>query len=172
MRAISLDARRQTDAANSDDAEIVLIKVTHESLPAPIRMCTYPAEMITIDPYVWGLYSTWLTDDGSPFLYVMVSAQIPGDQEEVPLGAQLVIQNVDNDIASLLRGHTDKAVVDMAVVLASAPDLPEIEVRGLRLMSVEGTAADVTASIQRDNASGEPASTGRMTKERFPGIHR
>ena len=172
MRLISLNAQMQANARSSDDPEIVLIRVTHPDLPTPIRLCTFPAERISIEPLLFGLYSTWLTDDGSPFLYVMVSAQIPGDQEEMPLGARLVFQNVDNDIATVVRGLTDKAVVDMAVVLGSSPDLIEFEVLGLRLMSADGSADDVAATIQRDNTTGEKASTARMTKSRTPGLHR
>ncbi len=65
-----------------------------------------------------------------------------------------------------------RATVDLAIVLASSPDLVEAEWRGLKLMTAEGDAGDVTFTFSREPLSQEPYPADRMTRQRFPGLIR
>lgn len=172
MRNISLNARLAAAADSTEEVEIVLIKITHEDLDDPVRLSTDPTEMITEDPLVYGTHSTWKTGDGSPFLFVLVSALLPGDEDEGPQQAQLSLSNVDNDIASLLREVRTQATVDMSVVLSSSPNTVEVEFLGLKLVSASGDASSITLTISREPITSEPWPSGRMTRERFPSLFR
>lgn len=172
MRLISMNARLALDAAATDEIEIGLIRITHPDIAEVVRLSTDPTERITTEPLVYGTHSTWLTSDGSPFLFCLVSLAVPGDQDDSPPQASLVFENVDNDVAALLRSVTDRATVDIAVVLASSPNVVEAEFLGFKLVSASGDASSVTLSISLDPVTAEPWPKGRMTRQRFPGLHR
>lgn len=172
MRRVSLNARRSQDASASDEVEVILFKITHDDLDMPIRLSTDPTERISVDPLAYGTRSTWLTTDGSPFLFCLLSTMLPDDQEDQPQAASVVIEVVDREIAAMLRSTTKRAAVDMAVVLGSSPDLIEAEWRGLELITAEGDAGEIRLTISRDPITSEPYPARRMTRNVMPGLHR
>ena len=84
----------------------------------------------------------------------------------------IIIENVDSDIAGLLRSFTDRPIVHMAVVLASSPDLIEVEFRGMVMTGSSGNAGEITIEISRAPIEEESVPMDRFTKDRFPGIFR
>lgn len=173
MRSMPLNARLALDADGSDEIEIVLIKITHEALAAPVRLSTDPTERLTVDPLAYGTRSSWLTANpaADPFLFVLLSAMVPDDKKDAPAAATLTLEAVDNEVAKLLRSTTERARVDMAVVLASNPNELLFEQLDMRLINAEGSADSVTLQISRDPITAEPWPGGRMTRARFPGLH-
>lgn len=174
MRRVSLNARSAFDAATSDEVEIVLLQFEHSALAEPIRVSTDPTMRLATDPLMYGTRSSWMDADPltEPFLFVLASAELPGDQEDAPPAAQIVLENVDNRIAEQLRSVVRRATVHMAVVLASSPDLPEVEYRNLKLMTAEGDASEITLQISRQPIEEEVVPMDRFTRDRFPGLHR
>lgn len=174
MRQVSLNARTAHDAASSAEVEVALFSIEHAALDAPIRLSTDPTERLTTDPLAYGTRSTWDDADpaAEPYLFVLATAQMPGDEEDAPSAATIVLDNVDADIAALLRSFTDRATIHMAVVLASSPDLVEVEYRDLKIVAADGTAAEVSLSISRAPIEEETVPMDRFTKGRFPGIFR
>ena len=173
-RRVSMNARVAFDAQTTAETEVALFVFEHDSLDAPLRLSTDPTERISSDPLAYGTRSTW---DGAnpstdPYLFVLMSAELPGDQEDTPAAATIVLENVDNDIATVLRSFTDMATVHMAIVLASSPDLVEFEFRGMKLLSADGSAGEVQLSIGRRPIEEEQVPMDRFTKDRFPGIYR
>lgn len=169
-----MNARAALDAASSAEVEVALFTIEHPSLAAPVRLSTDPTERLAVDPLSYGARSTWLGANPvtEPFLFVLVSAELPSDQDDAPAAATLVLENVDNDIAALLRSFTDRPVIHMAVVLASSPDLIEDEWRDLRIMAAEGDAGEVSLTISRAPIEDETVPMDRFTKDRFPGMFR
>ncbi|WP_126975032.1 hypothetical protein [Frigidibacter oleivorans] len=174
MRRLSLNARRAHDEPVSPDVEIALIHITHPALTHPIRLSTDPTVRLSVDPLAYGTRSTWMGADPltEPYLFVLVSAELPSDLEDAPSEATLVLEAVTNDIARLLRSFTSRPLVSMAVVLASSPDLIETQYRDLRLVSSDGTASEVEIGLSRQPIEEEPFPSIRFTKDRFPGLHR
>ncbi len=174
MRRLSLNARAALDAATTDEIEIVLLTVEHDDLPAPVRLSTDPTERLSIEPLMYGTRSSWFGADPAtdPYLFVLASAEFPSDLEDTPAAATLVLENVDNEIAQLLRSFTDRPTVHMAVVLASSPDLIEAEFRNLKIVGVDGNAGEVSLSISRAPIEDEHVPMDRFTKDRFPGLFR
>lgn len=170
MRLVSLNARQAADAIGSDEVEVVLFHITHPDLSEPVRLSTDNTERLSVDPLRYCTHSTWQTDDGSPFLFVLASALVPDDKADAPTTAKLFLANLDNSIASLLRSFTEPASVDMAVVLASSPDLVEMEALGMKLVSADGSGDQVSISLSRDPLTAEPWPSGKMTRSRFPGL--
>ncbi len=172
-RRISLNARVAFDAQTTAETEVALFVFEHESLAAPLRLSTDPTERLSTEPLMYGTRSTWDGADPQtdPYLFVLMSAELPGDLEDAPATSTIVLENVDNDIASVLRSFTNMATVHMAVVLASSPDLIEIEYRGMKLLSSEGNADEVRLMIGRRPIEEENVPMDRPTKQRFPGLY-
>ncbi|MFX8797554.1 hypothetical protein ABTM57_19745, partial [Acinetobacter baumannii] len=64
MRILTLNTRRAVDATASDEVEIALIRITHPSIIDPVRLSTDPTSIVSIDPLIYGTYSTWLAPTG------------------------------------------------------------------------------------------------------------
>jgi hypothetical protein len=174
MRRVSLNARTADLGPTTSEVEVALFMITHPELAKPIRLSTDPTERVTADPLMYGTRSAWMDSNPStqPFLFVLASAQLPSDLEDAPAAATIVLENVDNDIAILLRSFTERPTVHMAVVLASSPDLVELEYRGLRIIGAEGNAGEVSLSLSRAPIEDETVPMDRFTKDRFPGLFR
>ncbi len=172
MRRVSLNARLALDAETSDEVEIILVRITHPDLDAPIRLSTDPTIRISDDPPMYATRSTWPDRPSDPYLFVLASALLPDDQEEAPQTSQLVLELVDRDMAKPLRETTTRATVDVAVVMASTPDLVEAEYLGLEITGVDGDAGELRLALSRQPITAEPWPARRMTKAAFPGLHR
>lgn len=174
MRRVSLNARDSFNAQSSAEVEVALFHIEHDDLEAPVRLSTDPTVRLSEDPLYYGTRSSWYNSDPDtePFLFVLAATDLPSDLEDVPAAATIVLENIDIQIAKVLRSFTDRARVSMAVVLSSAPDVVEIEYRGLSLMSANGTAAEITLEISREPIEDEQVPMDRFTKQRFPGLFR
>ncbi|HEY5209301.1 MAG TPA: hypothetical protein VIJ42_07640 [Stellaceae bacterium] len=76
MRRVSLNQRLSFDAAASDEVEICLIKISHPSLDAPIRLSTDATQRLSIEPLAYGTQSTWNSDGGAvaDYSFLLMSA--------------------------------------------------------------------------------------------------
>ena len=72
----------------------------------------------------------------------------------------------------MLQTVTTQATVHLALVLASSPDQVEAEFRDLKLVRSEGDASEITLYLSRQPIEEEGFPAARMTKQRFPGLHR
>lgn len=171
---MSLNARLAQDAEASADIYVVLIEIRHPQLAEPIRLSTDNTERLSDDPLYYGTRSTWRGADpaSQPYLWVVASALVPSDIEDAPAAATVILENLGSDTVALLRSFTDLATVDMAVVLAATPSLIEAEFTDLRLMSHDISAGEIALRISREEIELEPFPALRMTRDRFPGVHR
>ena len=174
MRRLSLNARLAQDADLSDEIHVVLLQIEHPDLDAPIRLSTDNTERITTEPLVYGTRSRWRGANpmSEPFLWVVASALLPSDLDDAPAAATIMLENLDSGMAVLLRSFVDTATLHMAVVLASSPDLVEAEWTDLQLGSAEITGGEITLQFSREEIELERFPGGRMTRNRFPGLHR
>lgn len=174
MRQLSLNARMAQDELATEEIEVVLFEIQHDDLEdGPIRLSTDNAELISEDPRIYGTRSTWrgADPDTQPFLWIVASALLPSDQEDTPAAAQVVLENLDIEMTTLLRSFRTPATVNIAVVLAGTPDVIELEYLGLDLLSADITDTEIQLSLSRDEIELEPFPAGRMTRDRFPGLH-
>ncbi|WP_455270300.1 hypothetical protein [Rhizobium herbae] len=174
MRNVSLNQRLANNSASTDEIQAALFFIEHPSLAKPIRLSTDNTERLSVDPLYYGTRSTWLTANpvADPFLWIVASTVLPSDLDDAPAAATIIVENVDNEIAKLLRSFTDHATVHVAVILASSPNQLEFEVRDLKLVSHDLNAGEVTLQISRQDVEEEDYPVDRMTKDKFPGLHR
>lgn len=173
-RRLSLNARQALIDPVSADFDVVLIEITHPDLDAPLRLSTDNTEMISDEPRIYGTRSTWRGADPAtdPYLWIIASAVLPDDAEDAPAQAQIVLENLDSRMIEVLRSYTDMATVAIAVVEAATPNLIEAEWHGMLLSTSEGTSAEITISLSRDEIELEHFPAGRMTRQKFPGLWR
>jgi hypothetical protein len=159
---------------STDEVEVALFVIEHPSLDAPVRLSTDPTVRLSTDPLMYGTRSTWdgANPKSDPYYFLLASAEFPSDLDDAPAAANIVLENVDNDIAALLRSFTDRPTIHMAVVLATSPDLVEAEFRNLKIVSSDGNATDITLQISRAPIEDEAVPMDRFTKDRFPGLFR
>lgn len=175
MRRVSLNYRIALDAANTDEVEVVLAHITHPDLDAAVKLSTDPTERLSVEPIAYGTHSTWMAtgpQDSEPFSFILMDALLPDDQEDAPPAARLAIAALDSSLAAALRSTSELATVSLAVVLASTPDVIEAEFLGLKLVQADGDAAEIVLSVTLDPLTVEPSPPDRMTRARFPGLHR
>lgn len=172
MREVSLSARASTESGQAHEVEVALFVVEHESLDAPVRLSTDPTERLSVEPLMYGTRSRWFGANPAtdPYLFVLATAGLPSDMEDAPAAVTLTLEAVDRRIADVLRSFITRPTVHMAVVLASTPDVVEVEYRGLQIIASEGNATSVTLSISRAPIEDETFPKDRMTKEAFPGM--
>lgn len=173
MRRVSLNARRMQDADVTAEVYVVLFEITHPELPAPLRLSTDPTERLGTDPLIYGTRSTWrgAVPASQPFLWVVASALVPSDLEDAPATATLVLENLDRDLVGVIRSFTSPATVHMAVVLADTPDQIEGEWSDLLIVAADVTSGEISLSLSREEIELEHFPAGRMTRDRFPGLH-
>lgn len=173
MRRLSLNARQMQDASVTDELYVVLFEITHPELPAPVRLSTDNTERLQVEPVIYGTRSNWRGANplSEPYLWVIASAVLPGDLDDTPASATVALENLDQEMVRLVRSFTSPANVAMAVVLASSPDQVEAEYEDLLIMSADIDAGEIQLSISREEIENEFFPSGRMTRDRFPGLH-
>lgn len=171
-RRISLNARHALEDEFSGEIEVVLMCIEHPDLEAPIRLSTDNAVRISVDPEVYGTVSSWAGGSAAdPYLWIVASAILPGESEDAPAQATIVLENLDAEMVQIVRSFTDPAAVRIAVVLAGSPNRVEGEWSGLQITSADINAGEISLTLSRDEIELEPFPAGRMSKWRFPGLH-
>lgn len=172
MRTISLNARTAYNKSFTAEEEVCLLIFRHPALATPIRLSTHPTEILSENPRTYGTFSTWQTAGDEPFFYCLVQAILPDDQGEAPPRAKVAFSNVDNRFSDLLQSLSSRPTCDMAVVLAGSPNYVEAAFYGLEVIAAEGNADQVLLSLSREPMTSSPYPSDRMTKLRFPGLHK
>ena len=173
MRRLSLNARQAHDAEANLEIEVVLIQIDHPDLEEPIRLSTDNADRLSADPIMYGTRSAWRGANPvtEPFLWVIASAVLPGDQDDAPANAQIVLENIGTEMVGLVRSFTSPATISLAVVHAGSPDLIEAEWTDLQTVFAEINAGEIVLSISRDEVEQEAFPPGRTTRMNFPGLY-
>ena len=174
MRRFSLNKRLSHDGLAPDEIEVVLIQFEHPDLEAPVRLSTDNSERLSTDPLTYGTRSDWRGADPmtEPFLWIVADALLPSDLEDQPAAAQVTLMNLDSRMIELLRSFRDPATVHMAVVMADTPDLVEAEWSGLQLTGFDADAGEISLQLSREEIEREMFPGARMSRSRFPGLHR
>ena len=167
MPVLSLSLREALNAERSDEVAVALVTITHPDLDAPVLLSSDPTQRITIDPLVYGTVS-----NGESYLFVLMSVVIPDDIKGQTPRSQLVLENVTSDMAALCRSFVSPADVRIDIVAASQPDVIERTFLGMRIVKASIDAEHVTLDVTREPFTNEPFPSQRMTRQRFPGLHK
>lgn len=166
MARLSLNLRRALLADESEEVPVVLVTIDHASWSDPVYFSSDPTTLLSNDPLAYGTISNGIT-----YYFVLMSVILPDKVEGEPPTLPLVFENVDKDMAAVLRSMDHRAAtIDLKFVLASDPDSTEEEY--LNYKGVRGliTEDKITVNISRLPLVSEPSPSGRFTRSRFPAL--
>ncbi|KQP02667.1 hypothetical protein [Methylobacterium sp. Leaf93] len=164
-RLISLNARQAMNASATDDGPVMLIKITHATLPAPVYLSSDPTMRFSMDPLRYGT-----RHQGQDYDFVIMGAIMPDDEKDSPPKTTLAFENVAPDMAAPLRAISSPARIDLTVVMALSPDVVEARYTNLRGVKASYDADAVSLDISREPYTSEPWPSGRFSPARFPGL--
>lgn len=155
MRTLSSTFLSAVMANNTDEAFLLLITISHESLDDPIRVAANGENIVS---------------RGWTYVGLPVEAELPGDEDDTPPVAVIKIDNINQDIVKKARSIRTKAEVSLEVVLASDPDVVEVELPTFNLVKVDYDSFWVSGQLQVDDLASEPYPYATFSPANFRGI--
>lgn len=173
MTTISLNNRRAAEQYASKEIEVVLALIRHPLLSYVVRLSSDPTERLTAELLEYGTRSTWQTAAPAtdPFKFVMMAADLPDETDAGGGQATLILDIANTDIGAILTSTTKRGTVDLAIVLASSPNIVEWEARDLKIIGATGDGDTVQFTFEKEDILSEMNPAPRMTKQRMPGMH-
>ena len=141
------------NAQSTDEVWLTLLTIDSDELAAPLRFVNNNES---------------LSSRGNVFMAFPFDIEFPGQDEENPGEARLVIDNIDGSIVNFIRNIVTPPAVSIEVVLASTPNSVEAAFANMTLRNVSYDAKTVSGLLKFEDIVVEPV-TYAMTPERFPG---
>lgn len=113
-----------------------------------------------------------IVSNGKTYSAYPFEIMLPPDSLEKIPQVTLAIDNVSRLLTDWIRVEADPPSVSLKVILASTPDITEIELAFLKLVSVSWTATTITGTLQVDDifTAAFPSNGHLYTPEQFPGL--
>lgn len=165
MRTLSLTMRRALAAQDSGEVAIVLLTISHPSLPVPIRVSSDATQRLSDTPLQYGTVSR-----GQTYLFCPLSISLPDDVGERAPAAQIQIENVSRDLIALIRSTTSRATVRIELVLASTPGTVEVAFPQFDLGNVSYNSDVITLELSMDSMTSIPYPSGTFDPASFPAL--
>lgn len=146
---------RAANAAQTDECWCTLIVIEHASLAEPLRFTNVGAA---------------IESNGHTYHHFPFDITLFSDDEESHPYARLVIDNTSREIVAEVRKLRPEPTVQISVVLASNPDVVELEYPALPLSNLTYDLHTVEGIISAEDFTGEPVPGGRITPAAFPGL--
>ena len=154
-RTLSLSARQALFSAETGDAFLILLTLSHPSLIDPIRVSSDAVDTL----------SRTLLFTAFPFDLV-----IPDDTQGTGPRARLVIDNIDRSIVSALRGITSAPSALIEIVRTADPDTVEASFPDFKLTNVVYDALSVSGDLTVEDFTAEPWPQAVFSPANFPGM--
>lgn len=154
MRTLSSTAIASAHAQETGEVWLVLLTISHSSLPAPIRVVNNNED---------------ITSRGNLYQAFPFEIILPGEDPDGVTKALLRFDNVERTAITAIRGLTSAPAVTIEVILASAPDVVEISFSGLTVKNVNFDAVQIEGELHFESLWTEPI-TYTMTPSRLPGL--
>lgn len=152
-RDFSAAATASINEQNTDEVWLTLLTIDSPELEAPLRFVNNNASV---------------TSRGNVYIAFPFDLEFPGQDEENPGEARLVIDNIDRMIVNFIRTIIAPPKVTIEVILASSPSTVEASFANMTLRNVTYDAKTVSGLLKFEDIVIEPV-TYAMTPERFPG---
>lgn len=143
-----------SNAQDTDEVWLMLFTLDHADLADPIRVVSNNEDIVS---------------NGHTFIALGFELTLPGQDPDSPSSATVSLDNVDPVIVNTLRTISSPPTATIQVILASQPDVIEIEFTGLKLRNAQWDASKVSGDLVYEDVLTEPVAT-TMTPQRFPGL--
>ncbi|MGM4891272.1 DUF1833 family protein [Tardiphaga sp. 839_C3_N1_4] len=162
---LSLNLREALFGQESGEVPIFLLEITHPELPEPIFLTTDPTTRLGTDPLAYGTISR-----GNTYLYAGIEVTIPDEQDKSPPASKLTIANVGRDLVPLARSVNSPPSVKIEAVLASDPDVVEMNWPALDMSNLTYDASTLQFDLTMDALTSEAYPAGEFLPSFFPGL--
>lgn len=155
MRTLSSADIQAMNAAQTGQAYLCLITISHPALATPIRLTSDAVATVS---------------NGETFVQFPFMFQIPDDRsDQLPVG-KLTIDNIDLSIITALRSIGNvPAQCLMQIILASTPDTIEVQWT-MNIRNVNWEAPQVTMDLRFDEILDEPFPGDLVTPSTLPAV--
>ncbi|MEP2977956.1 MAG: DUF1833 family protein [Lentilitoribacter sp.] len=164
-RTISTAFLEAINAQETDEVVICLLTITHDDIEDAIYLSSDATTRISDDPLVYVTASR-----GNNHLYLPFTFTMPDDKSDSPPRIQIAFDNIDRTMVTLLRSVSSPVDVKVEIILASSPDVVEIEMPVMQLSDVSIKADIIGGTLVVDSLVNEPYPAGSFTPSNFPGI--
>lgn len=152
---VSTSTQSDMFASESDEGLLVLLTISHDDLAAPIRVVNN---------------NVAIESRSNEFIGFPFEIALPSDDPDSPARAQLVIDNVSNEIGEAVRSITTAPTVLIEVVRTDDFDTLELSYPPLTLANVRLDASQVTGDIIAEDLIIEPYPAGTFAPSAFPSM--
>ena len=152
---LSTTAIRAAFAQETGEVFLVLLTISHASLPVPIRVTSDGVNTVS---------------RGNSFVPFPFELELPEEDAQREPRARLRICNVDRQIVTTIRSLSTPPTVLMEVVLASAPDSVEVSFPDFELRDASYDVLLVEGDLTQESFLDEPYPGDAFTPATFPGI--
>lgn len=142
-------------AQETGTAWITLLTITHEGLPAPIRVTDDAVQTVS---------------NGLTYLPYPFDVLLPDDVEGRIPQSQIRIDNTTQEIIALLRTLTTPPTLDIQVVRSATPDVVELSASGLEWRASSFDIGTITGTLTIDNLATEEWPPVTFDRARFIGL--
>jgi hypothetical protein len=164
-RYVSLNMRTAINAEQTDSFPIVLVRFTGPDLEEPVLLSTDPTVRLSDDPLKYGTRS-----NGDIYQFVLMGVLLPDDKEASPPAAQIILDNVADDMVAQVRAAGLNIAVEFLLVWSNALDVVEQRFENFRLVGADYNVSTITLKVSQQPILDEPFPSQRMTPSRFPGL--
>lgn len=155
-RELSPKLLAQIFAESSDDPFLALFTLTHPSWSEIIYLVNNTESV---------------TSNGNVFEPFPVRLTLPVDDGESIRKVTIELDNVSQELIEEIRSVTDTNIdVTIELVLASDPDVVELDITGLSIKSVDYDATAIRASLYLDDFLNTEITSEKYNTTNFPGI--
>lgn len=154
-RSLSVSARQALYAAETGEAFLILLTLSHASLAVPLRVSSDTVDTIS---------------RGDTFTAYPFELSLPDDEDNKSPRARLVIDNIDRQIVQAVRSLATSPEVLIEIVRAADPDTVEARFQDFKLANVTYDANLVEADLTIEDFTAEPYPAASFSPSLFPGI--
>lgn len=154
-RSLSSAAQAAIFAAQTGQAFLILLTLSHDELAAPIRVTSDAVATVSGG------------ETYNPFPFAIA---LPQERDDQLASTRLVIDNVDRSIVIALRSITSAPEVEMKVVLASSPDTIEAGPFTWTLKGAKYDALTVEGELAFEDILNEAFPGGSFVPQTHPGL--
>lgn len=154
-RPISAAAMEAIMAQTTSEAFILLLTFVHSPTLETYRCC---------------LNTEDITSNGNVFTATYFEITLPEDSDRAPQGCQITVDNVDRRLVNMLRTITKPLDVTVQLVLASQPNVVEMEITDLVLREAKWDVYKISGMLASEDPLNQVFPGHLYDQKSFPGI--
>jgi len=152
---LSPELLAQIFAQSSNDPFLTLVTLTHESFATPIRLVNN---------------SKPITSRGNEYLAFPMKIRLPVDDGETVRDFAIEFDNASLELIEEIRSVTSQIGIKLEMILASMPDVVQMEQADLKIITLNYNATKITARVVLDSFLSVELTSEKYNPSNFPGI--